>query len=69
MNPLAIAQLLIVIAPLAKSAVVEGGKLIAEFRADLTQDDINKALELSRSATWPELEFGLSAEDGHHTNA
>ena len=47
MTPAAIAQLLIILAPLVKSAVVEGGKVIAEFKADITQEDINKALQAS----------------------
>lgn len=58
MSPAIIAQLLIVLAPLIKDAVVEGGKLITTFRDDISQEDLNKALELSKSATWPELTFG-----------
>ena len=58
MSPALIAQLLIVLAPLIKDAVVEGGKLITTFREDITQEDISKALEASKSATWPELTFG-----------
>jgi len=52
-----IAQLLIVLAPLIKDAVVEGGKLITTFRDDITQDDLNKALEASKSTSWPVLDF------------
>ncbi len=59
MSPAQIAQLAIILAPLVKDLVVEGGKLIATFRDDLSQDDLNKALELSKSASWPELTFGL----------
>jgi len=57
MNPLMIAQLAVILAPLAKDIVVEGGKLIATFRDHISQEDLNKALELSKSATWPELDF------------
>lgn len=57
MTPLAIAQFLITIAPLVQSAVVEGGKVIATFKDNLSQEDLAKALELSKSANWPELSF------------
>jgi hypothetical protein len=58
LNPLVIAQLAVILAPLANNLVIEGGKMIASFRTDLTQDDLNKALELAKSASWPELDFG-----------
>ena len=58
MSPALIAQLLIVLAPLIKDAVVEGGKLVTTFREDITQEDLNKALEAAKSSTWPELDFG-----------
>ena len=57
MSPALIAQLLIVLAPLIKDAVVEGGKLVTTFRDDITQEDLNKALEMSKSNTWLELDF------------
>ena len=57
MNPLMIAQLAVILAPLAKEIVVEGGKLITTFRDNLTQEDLNKALEASKSVSWPELTF------------
>jgi hypothetical protein len=57
MNPALIAQLLIVLAPLIKDAVVEGGKLVTTFRDNISQEDLNKALEASKSLTWPELTF------------
>ena len=59
MSPAQIAQLAIILAPLVQDLVVEGTKLVATFKSDLTQEDLNKALELSKSATWPELTFGL----------
>jgi hypothetical protein len=57
MTPGAIAQLVIVLAPLLKDAVVEGEKLITTFRDDLSADDLRTALQASCSATWPELDF------------
>lgn len=58
-----IAQLAIVLAPIARDVVVEGTKVIATYRSDLTQDQINQSLELSRSANWPELHFGQPAPE------
>jgi hypothetical protein len=52
-----IAQLAIILAPIAQNIVVEGSKIVASFREDLKQEQIEKALELSRSANWPELTF------------
>jgi hypothetical protein len=52
-----IAQLAVILAPIARDIVVEGGKLIATFRDNISQEDLNKALELSKSASWPELTF------------
>jgi len=52
-----IAQLAIILAPLAQSLVVEGSKLVATMREDLNQDDLNRALELSKSTSWPALDF------------
>lgn len=57
MTPMQIAQLAIILAPIAQSIAVKGGEIIATYRADLKQEDINQALELSKSATWPELAF------------
>lgn len=57
MSALAIAQLVILLAPLAKDIAVEGGKVIATFKDNISQEDLNKALELSKSASWPELSF------------
>ena len=62
MNPLIIAQLAVILAPLVNNLVVEGGKMIATFRSDLTQEDLNKALELSKSITWPAFDFALAKE-------
>lgn len=58
MTPAQIAQLAIILAPIARDIAVEGSKIIATFRDDLTQDQIRKSIELSKSATWPELDFG-----------
>lgn len=59
MNPLMIAQLAVILAPIAKEVWVEGNKIFASFKDTITQDDLNKALELSKSATWPELDFKI----------
>ncbi len=61
MNAEQIAQLAIILAPIAKDIAVEGVKLIATFRENISQDDLNQALELSKSATWPQLTFGQSS--------
>jgi hypothetical protein len=59
MNAAQIAQLAIILAPIVKDIVVEGSKIIATFREDISQADLDKALELSKSSTWPELGFGV----------
>lgn len=59
MSAAQIAQLTIILAPLMQSMVIEGGKIIANIKADLSQKEIDKALELSKSASWPALDFGL----------
>jgi hypothetical protein len=57
MNPAAIAQLAIILAPIAENIVAEGEKIIANYRKDLTQEQIDKSLELSKSASWPAFDF------------
>ena len=57
MNAAQIAQLAIILAPLMKDIAVEGSKIIATYRSDLSQDNINQALELSKSTSWPKLDF------------
>lgn len=57
MSAAEIAQLLIILAPIAKDIAVEGGKIVATYRDNLSQKQIADALELTRSATWPELTF------------
>lgn len=57
MNAAQIAQLAIILAPLLKDLAVEGNKIIATYREDVTQEQINRSLELSKSVTWPELPF------------
>ncbi|MFZ2948216.1 MAG: hypothetical protein WA003_01910 [Desulfuromonadaceae bacterium] len=57
MTPGAMAQLLIILAPLLKEGIIEGNKLITTFRADLSADELRTALQASCSATWPELDF------------
>lgn len=65
MNAAQIAQLAIILAPLMKDIAVEGSKIIATYRSDLSQDNINQALELSKSPSWPKLDFGLSEGTPH----
>lgn len=57
MSAAAIAQLIIILAPLVKDVAIEGSKIAATFRENLTQDDINQALERSKSNSWQELTF------------
>lgn len=64
MNAAQIAQLAIILAPLVSDLVVEGSKIVANFRQDMTQDQLNQALELSKSAAWPELDFGIKPPAG-----
>jgi hypothetical protein len=59
MNPAQIAQLAIILAPICRDLAVEGTKIIATMKENLTQHDIDKALELSKSANWPEFTFGV----------
>ena len=53
-----IAQLVIILAPIVKDLAIEGNKVVATMRQDISQDDLNKALEASKSAAWPDLDFG-----------
>lgn len=62
MSPVAFAQLAIILAPIAKEIVIEGNKVITTYRDNLSQADIARALELAKSASWPQLNFGL--DDG-----
>lgn len=57
MNAAELGQLGIIWAPLAQSIIVEGSKIIATYRENVTQEQLDKSLELSKSATWPELTF------------
>ena len=52
-----IAQLAIVLAPLMQNLAIEGGKIIATYRDNVTQEDLNSAIQLSKGATWPEFDF------------
>jgi hypothetical protein len=56
-----IAQLAIIMAPIVKDFTIEGGKIIATYRDNVTQGDLNQALELSKSTSWPQLTFGPAA--------
>jgi hypothetical protein len=52
-----IAQLAIILAPIMQDLAVEGSKVIVTMREDITQDRLNQALELAKSANWPQLDF------------
>uniref|UniRef100_C6E6S0 Uncharacterized protein n=1 Tax=Geobacter sp. (strain M21) TaxID=443144 RepID=C6E6S0_GEOSM len=51
------AQLAVILAPIAQSVVIEGTKVIATMRENITQENLNQALEASKSTSWPELDF------------
>lgn len=53
-----VAQLAIVLAPVARDILVEGSKLVVTLRENLTHEEILQSLELSKSANWPQLDFG-----------
>lgn len=57
MTAIEIAKLAIILAPIVKDIAVEGGKIIATYRDNISADDLNTALELSKSTSWPELDF------------
>lgn len=57
MNPVLIAQVAAIAAPIIKELVVEGGKLIMSLKDDVTQEQINQVLEASKSVSWPTLDF------------
>lgn len=52
-----IATLTQILAPIAREIIVEGIKITATFKEDLTEEQMLKSLELSKSANWPELTF------------
>lgn len=58
MTPLQFAQLAIILAPIVKDIWMEGTKVMATFKDEITQADLDKALELSKSSGWPQLTFG-----------
>lgn len=62
MTAAAIAQLAIILAPVAQDIFVEGEKIVVTYKQKLDQQEIDKSLELSRSASWPQLDFGLNNE-------
>jgi hypothetical protein len=61
MTAFEIAQLAIVLAPIAQTLTIEGKQIIATYKENLTQEQIDKALDLSKSANWPKLTFGAEA--------
>jgi hypothetical protein len=59
-----LAQLAIILAPIAQEIYTEGSKMIITYKQKLDQSEIDKSLELSRSANWPQLDFGLDQVSG-----
>jgi hypothetical protein len=57
-----IAQLAIILAPLAQKIYHDGKQLIVEYKAEHTAEDLEKSLELSKSATWPKLSFAPAGD-------
>ena len=57
MNPAQIAQMAIILAPLAQDIIVEGGKVMATFNQTISDKDLARAIFLSKSTNWPELDF------------
>lgn len=57
MTTASIAQLAIILAPMLKDLTIEGSKIIATYREDLNQEQIDHSLTLSKSTNWPELDF------------
>lgn len=60
MTPLQFAQLAVILAPVVKEIWMEGEKVYASFKENISQEDLNKALEASKSAGWPALDFGIT---------
>jgi hypothetical protein len=52
-----IARLAIIVAPLVQELVIDGVKIAMTFKQKMTDEDMTKALELSKSANWPKLAF------------
>lgn len=57
MNGAEIATLAQVLAPIVKDLVIEGVKITATFKQDMTTAQMQQSLELSTSANWPQLTF------------
>lgn len=55
-----IATLIQVVAPIAERVIVKGLEVTTIIKADVTQDQLQQSLELSKSANWPKLTFGAS---------
>ncbi len=57
MNAAEIATLAQILAPIAKEVIVEGIKITAVMKEEMTEEQMLQSLELSKSANWPELTF------------
>lgn len=58
MNGQEIAALIQVLAPIATEVIIDGAKVVATIRADMSIAQLQQSLELSKSANWPKLTFG-----------
>ncbi len=56
-----VAQLAVILAPIAQNVVIEGTKIVATMRENISQADLNQALEASKSVNWPVLDFKAGA--------
>lgn len=56
-------QLIAALAPVAEEVVLRGASIVATFRADITADKLAEALQASKSANWPVLDFSGGKEE------
>lgn len=56
MNP-ATLQLVAALIPVAEEVIIRGVNVVATFKADITADKLADALQQSKSANWPKLDF------------
>ena len=53
-----IAELILTLGPVVSQIVLDGTKIVATMRSDMTVDEMIAALQASKSANWPKLTFG-----------
>jgi hypothetical protein len=51
-------NLILALLPIAQRVAVQIGTTVIDLKEDMAKEDIIKALEQSRSATWPDYDFG-----------